>query len=291
MKGMETFIAIAASKTLNEAAHWMQLSPSAVSHALKNLEQSLGVELVDRKKGLKQITLTPAGKELLPLAIRYNDVVNEIQHITSSMRHKISIGSVESINHCLFPDFLPGLEKYDLDFRIETNTSIELQRQVENGEIDVAFVINQTPSLNLDISTFLVEDMKVIRRLDCSSLPNDLEVIDAASLDPSFEVYVNWNLSFQIWHDSIWSKHRRARFQTNSMVHIESFLVDERYWIIAPESVARFFEKKGLYVQDIHPAPPERLCYKITRHSISQYSAPALKIFDDVLNEWKRNIT
>ena len=31
MKGMETFIAIAASKTLNEAAHWMQLSPSAVS--------------------------------------------------------------------------------------------------------------------------------------------------------------------------------------------------------------------------------------------------------------------
>ena len=61
MKGLDVFLAIAMSKTLSDAASVLGLSPSAVSYNLKCLENSLGLDLVDRKKGFKNIHLTPAG--------------------------------------------------------------------------------------------------------------------------------------------------------------------------------------------------------------------------------------
>ena len=287
MKGLDVFLAIAMSKTLSDAASVLGLSPSAVSYNLKCLENNLGLDLVDRKKGFKNIHLTPAGVTLLPLAIKYDEVIREVSIIRKNPRYQLSIGCVESINHCLFPTFLHSLRKYNIDIKVDTNTSLELHRLTENREIDIAFVVNQIPSTKLNISPFLREDMKLIR-----SATNDKTnaIVSAQTLDPNFEIYINWSLAFQIWHDRIWSENKRAHFQTNSVVHIDSFLLgDEKYWIIAPDSVANFYQSRGFNIHSITPAPPQRVCYKITHHSPKHSISPALKIFNEALESWKQD--
>ncbi len=285
MKGLDVFLAIAMSKTLSEAANILNLSSSAVSYNLKCLENSLGIELVDRKKGIKSIHLTQAGETLLPLAMRYEEVVRDISNIRKTSRHSLSIGAVESINHCMLPPFFHSLKRSNLDIRVGTYTSLELYRLTESREIDVAFAVNLVPSNKLNIVPFLVEDMRLI----CKAIDGKSEgTIKAQTLDPDFEIYINWSLTFQIWHDHIWSENKRARFQTDAVTHIDSFLLeDDRYWIIAPDSVACFYRKKGFDVRLIEPSPPKRVCYKITHHSPAQGVCSALKIFDDALNSWK----
>lgn len=287
MKGLDVFLAIAMSRTLSDAASVVGLSPSAVSYNLKCLENSLGVDLVDRKKGFKNIHLTPAGETLLPLAIKYDEVIREISNIRKTPRYQLSIGCVESINHCLFPTFLHSLGKYNVDIKVDTNTSLELHRLTENREVDVAFVVNQIPSTKLNISLFLREDMKLIR----SATNNKPDaIVSAQTLDPNFEIYINWSLAFQIWHDHTWPENKRAHFQTDSVVHIDSFLLgDEKYWIIAPDSVANFYRNKGFNIYSVMPAPPQRVCYKITHYSPKHSVSSALQIFNTALEEWEKN--
>ena len=56
------------------AAHELHLTQSAVSHAIKSLEQDLDCRLFDRLG--RRVTLTPAGKQLLEHA---HKIITEMQ--------------------------------------------------------------------------------------------------------------------------------------------------------------------------------------------------------------------
>ncbi len=285
MKGLDVFRVIAMSKTLNEASALLRLSPSAVSYNLRALEDELGLELVERKKGLKEIHLTPAGAKLLPLAIKHENVLEEIRCLKNSARSHLAIGCVESVNHCVLPELLRHLERFDIDLGITTDSSFNLLNKVENMELDIALITNKTPSMKLNLIPLFQERMCVIRRRTDSRAT---EVTDAAQLNPDYEIYVNWTVEFQIWHDRVWSEKRRARFQTTSMVHIESFLFNDQCWIVAPTSIARFYEKKGFCVQSLTPEAPARTCYMAVTHGGSTSSSPAVKTFLTAFDLWKR---
>lgn len=284
MKGLDVFLAVAMSKTLHDASDMLGLSPSSVSYNLKCLEQVLGVELIERKKGFKSIKLTSYGAKLLPLAIQYEKINREILDISKNLRSQLHIGSVESINHCLLPQFLQSFGKHNIDIVVETNSSMDLQYLVENKKMDIAFVVSQMPSTKLIISPILKENFKLICACNITGQTNAIHI---NQLDPNFEIFVNWSLSFQIWHDRIWKDNQRAKFQLASIVHIEPLLCgDKRYWIIAPVSVAKYYANKGLNIYDITPPPPPRICYKITHQTISQEIIQILKLFDIEWNRW-----
>ncbi len=60
---------IATSRSLQEAAARLRITPSALSHRLREAERRLGVPLVAR--GAERPRLTPAGERLLPVAQRF----------------------------------------------------------------------------------------------------------------------------------------------------------------------------------------------------------------------------
>lgn len=285
MKGLDVFRVIAMSKTLNEASALLRLSPSAVSYNLRALEEELGLELVERKKGLKEIHLTPAGAKLLPLAIKHESVLEEIRCLKNSARSHLAIGCVESVNHCILPELLRHLEKFDIDLCIATDSSLSLLNKVENMELDIALVTNKTPSMKLNLTPLFQERLSVIRRPSSAARCRSVK---AGSLNPDYEIYVNWTVEFQIWHDRVWSEKHRARFQTTSMAHIESFLFNDQCWIVAPASIARFYAKKGFYVQSLMPEPPPRTCYMAAPHAGSASPFPAVKTFLTALDLWER---
>ena len=85
---IETFIHAAEHLNFSEAARILHLSQPTVSHHIKNLEQDLGVTLFERQ-GVA-MTLTEAGRLLLPWAKRMIRDSIEIQEMMESLKQGIA---------------------------------------------------------------------------------------------------------------------------------------------------------------------------------------------------------
>ncbi|MGJ7489148.1 LysR family transcriptional regulator [Variovorax sp. ZT4R33] len=80
---MRAFSAVARAGSFTAAAKQVSLTQSAVSMLVQQLEEALGVTLFDRGAA---VTLTEAGQQLLPLARRILDDVNQVVEGASDLR-------------------------------------------------------------------------------------------------------------------------------------------------------------------------------------------------------------
>ena len=92
------------SRTLGKAAELLNVTQSTISYNLNELENDMGMILVDRQKGMKSIKLTPAGESFLPLALKWQEVSREIANArTPGSAHSLAVGGSESVNCRLLP--------------------------------------------------------------------------------------------------------------------------------------------------------------------------------------------
>lgn len=88
MRGVEyaelvTFLAVARERSFRRAADSLAVSPSAVSHTLRALEDRLGVKLINRTT--RSVSLTDAGRQLEKrLAPAFADIAGAVQAIAAS---------------------------------------------------------------------------------------------------------------------------------------------------------------------------------------------------------------
>ncbi|MES2531128.1 MAG: LysR family transcriptional regulator [Pseudomonadota bacterium] len=80
---MRAFSAVARAGSFTTAARQLNLTQSAVSMLVQQLEDSLGLQLFDRGAA---VTLTEAGQQLLPLARRILDDLNQVIEGASDLR-------------------------------------------------------------------------------------------------------------------------------------------------------------------------------------------------------------
>ena len=67
IKSLQLFIHLCDSKNFSKTAAAMHVSPSALSRQIQKLEDETGQELLIRDN--RSVDLTPAGKQLLPVAL------------------------------------------------------------------------------------------------------------------------------------------------------------------------------------------------------------------------------
>jgi len=84
---LKAFIFAAESLSFSEAAKRLHLTQPTVSHHIKTLERSLGVELFTRSGHI--LVLTEAGRLLLPYAHNLIHQANEVQDMMASLDQKI----------------------------------------------------------------------------------------------------------------------------------------------------------------------------------------------------------
>lgn len=84
---LKAFIFAAESLSFSEAAKQLHLTQPTVSHHIKTLERTLGVELFARSG--HTLTLTEAGRLLLPYAHSLIHQANEVQDMMASLEQKI----------------------------------------------------------------------------------------------------------------------------------------------------------------------------------------------------------
>ncbi|EJM23907.1 LysR family transcriptional regulator [Pseudomonas sp. GM25] len=160
---LEIFSLVAELRGFTLAAHRLGISQSAVSHALKSLEQELGVELLRRHQS--QVELSDIGEQLLLRARAMLGLANTLRQEAADARGMKrgtlrigSFGPTSSIK--LLPKILqqyreahPGIEVH-----IDEGPDRQVIQWLEERRIDIGFVV--LPEERFD--TFaLIEDQMV----------------------------------------------------------------------------------------------------------------------------------
>lgn len=160
---LEIFSLVAELRGFTLAAHRLGISQSAVSHAMKSLEQELGVELLRRHQS--QVELSDIGEQLLLRARAMLGLANTLRQEAADARGMKSgtlrigsFGPTSSIR--LLPDILrryrqahPGIEVH-----VDEGPDRQVMQWLEERRIDVGFVV--LPEERFD--TFaLIEDQMV----------------------------------------------------------------------------------------------------------------------------------
>jgi DNA-binding transcriptional LysR family regulator len=162
------FVAVAEVRHFTRAAETLRVAQPSLSKQIKTLESELGAPLFSRARG--NITMTPAGEALLPLARRILADVEtarrEVQDLTGLRRGRVRLGATPSLFAGLLADALarfrgryPGIE-----LRVEEGGSRDLVRDLARGHLDLALIILPLQSTDpaLETAPILREDLVVV---------------------------------------------------------------------------------------------------------------------------------
>jgi DNA-binding transcriptional LysR family regulator len=155
LRQLQYFVAVIDQGSVTAAARQCSISQAAASMAISQLERAVGVELLIRTRS-KAVVPTQAGSELAARARRILGLVGEIDDAVAGafdeMRGNLRVGCSSTLS----PRILPGLVGHfhrnhpavELSFR--EGAAAELQEDIRNGRLDVAFVYHLQSEEDLD---------------------------------------------------------------------------------------------------------------------------------------------
>ena len=164
LRKLRAFYAVAKQGDLRRAAAQLLLTVPAVFAQVRSLEQELGVKLLQRAG--RGLSLTPAGKILLPKATQVFDAVTDaIEAVSGSVpiRERISLAVVNDLTQ-YFAGVIGHVVKnnptYDLSLRVRR--SPEAIAQVMDGEVDLGIGYFGTVPRNIVKTTLLQSGYSLI---------------------------------------------------------------------------------------------------------------------------------
>ncbi|PAE07579.1 hypothetical protein CHI12_10560, partial [Terribacillus saccharophilus] len=196
-KLLETFAILAKTRNVTKTAEKLYLSQSTVSYRLKALEDELGVILVERDRGFKEIQLTDHGEEFMKIAIDWENINEKIKYFsTGSFRKTLTIGVVDSVNNYLFSEVYKNIlqNQTNIQLTVKTQHTTEIYEQVSNRIIDVGFVLHDNPMPQIKTHEILKEEMVLVTRNTFTSLQ-----IEPFQLDPNNQIFLNWGDQYMKW--------------------------------------------------------------------------------------------
>jgi LysR family hydrogen peroxide-inducible transcriptional activator len=168
--------ALAIEKTLHfkKAANACNVSQSALSTAINELEKQLGLSIFERNN--KKVLVTSKGQLILDKAKRVQLELDELLLISQLDKYPFStpmaIGVIPTIGPYLLPKVLPEVRKQYPDFKlsIREEQSHVLVEMVKNGALDAAILALPYSIEGLMSFTFWQEDFYWVSHKDeCQS--------------------------------------------------------------------------------------------------------------------------
>jgi DNA-binding transcriptional LysR family regulator len=138
------FVAVAEEGNVTRAAERLHMAQPPLSAAVRQLEQQLGVALLDRSS--RQVRLTAAGEELLErgreLLAHADRVVRDVQAVERSPSGLLHAGVTPAARFGVVPDLLERWSTAAPGVMLHTSegTTGALLRDVRRGRLDLAIV-------------------------------------------------------------------------------------------------------------------------------------------------------
>jgi len=156
--------AITVEDTLHfkKASEKCNISQSALSTALNELEKQLGLQIFERDN--KKVLVTPIGKQVLQQARSILLQVEELQHFADTQKaplsYPLSLGLIPTVAPYILPKLLPLLNRRypDAQLNIVEGQSHILVDMVRSGDLDAAILALPFPCEGLLRLKFWGED-------------------------------------------------------------------------------------------------------------------------------------
>jgi DNA-binding transcriptional LysR family regulator len=147
LRRLQHLVAVAERGSIAAAADELDLSASALSVSLKELERSVGVTLLIRRSG-EGVSLTPEGQQLLTSARELLAAADEVQHVitteVSGRVAPVSVGSLVTIAPVVLPRILRAHRRTHPDVAVDIRTGAQdhLIELLSAGTIHLAVTYN-----------------------------------------------------------------------------------------------------------------------------------------------------
>jgi LysR family hydrogen peroxide-inducible transcriptional activator len=144
LKDLRYLVAVADLRHFGRAAARCFVSQPTLSAQLKKLEQSLGVQLIERAPN--NVSLTPTGEEIVARARRIIEASDEVVTLARSQRDplagRLSVALLPTIGPYLLPRVAPLIRKTlpRLQLRLYEYTTAAMLERLHAGALDVGIL-------------------------------------------------------------------------------------------------------------------------------------------------------
>lgn len=200
LRQLRYFLAVGEELNFGRAALRLHISQPPLSRQIQQLEEQLGVALFLR--GKSGVTLTEAGLAFLPevrLSLRQVDKAIAVARAAQTTQGgQFVLGYTTVFDRSAIPDVVDSLQQRFPEWRIVSKGrhSTRLVRDIQNGNMDAAFIGLHTHSEGLTVETVLEEPLVVAlptahplakkRRLSFDDLRNETLFWFERRLNPGF---------------------------------------------------------------------------------------------------------
>jgi DNA-binding transcriptional LysR family regulator len=166
LRQLRTFKTVADLSSFSLAAQKLKLSQPSVSYQVKELEETMGLPLLDRLG--KRVQLTEAGTVLYSYARRTLDIIDEaalaLEEMRGIKRGSLRVGASTTVGIYLLPAALGAFKKLHpgLVISLEIGTRQRVQEQVLRNELDLAVVGPALKDADLAIIPFVSDELAVV---------------------------------------------------------------------------------------------------------------------------------
>jgi DNA-binding transcriptional LysR family regulator len=294
-KDIEIFLTIVTEKSISKASALLYFSPSTIGTRLSMLEKELGVELIIRKKGIKEIELTQKGKEFIVIAENWMALWNECSRLKNTeSKPYMSIATVDSVLEFGFVDLYRRLVYEEPFFNIDIKCypADMIYELVSKKIADIGFALYEIKYPDVVIEQIMADEMVVIVP---GSSETKGDTVHPDELDPSRELYVGskdnlnigWGPVFKMWHDKWFDISACPLVTATSITMLSYFLTGNDYWSIVPLSNAMGLKDNyDIKILRLDPSPPERKIFKLTHSSQLPGIEKNIELFNKFLNSY-----
>ena len=170
LRQLRAFVAVADSGSFTDAAASLFVTQSALSGLIKEIEQSLGVQLVNRST--RKVSLSEAGREFYPQVARLlQDLDGALETITdlkALKRGLVRVAAPQLMSASVLPEVIAGFKQQypDIEIRLSDCMVEHVLPKVHSGEVDFGIGPERESSADIDSQTLFEIPFFVVFRSD-----------------------------------------------------------------------------------------------------------------------------
>ena len=202
LRHLRTFVIVARYGSFNRAAEELSRTQPAITLAIKQLEEFVGLKLLDRTT--RRVIPTAEGENFMPIAERlvrdFDTAISDLKATAEKRIGNVSIAIVPSVANQLLPPIIKTFSRNfpGINLLLNDDTARGVQQKVERNEVDFGIGSVWQTSKLLKFTPLFSDNLDLVFHKD-----HDL----AQSQEP-----ISWSaLSNEIFLDSGITKNMRSR--------------------------------------------------------------------------------
>ena len=170
LRQLRAFVALAQTSSFTDAAASLHVTQSALSGLIRELEQTLGVRVVNRST--RKVALAEVGREFYPLAARLlqdlDRALETIADLKALKRGLVRVAAPQLMSCSIMPDVIAGFKQQypAIEIRLLDCMVDQVLSKVQSREVDFGVGPERESSADIDASTLFEIPFVVVFRGD-----------------------------------------------------------------------------------------------------------------------------